>query len=179
MERTLSDPDLRLDPSSRDITDFCDADETVTYEPRDQSDLFEDFDGRGPEKRGATRVVRLTSSSNVILADAEVRGPHDGRCLLINIEDVGGSLDVLEGDVVIRVDSTQPVDISAFGAATVTVIVARGRSSMVDAHDASNVTVIAEAGARGMLRIKSEFADAEVISDSAQFRKATTWSWEI
>jgi hypothetical protein len=157
---------------SNDVTDFTDVIELVTLQPRTQDELFDAADGSRGEAGGTLRRVRI-GKGFMYLDGIEVRGPSDGRPLLIDIEpDAGaGSIDVVSGAVIIRVDSNHPFDIRATGSAEALVIVAAGRSSMVEAGDSSQVTVISEDGARGYLSVTSALATGELQGDNPRFRR--------
>ena len=114
-----------------------------------------------------------------VLVDEDVYGPVDGRSLLIDIAAGAGSLRIHSGQVVVNVNSSFSNDIEVLGDAQVTVIVARGRSSTIRATDTSDVLVIAEEGARGVLRVECESAKGMVVGHATTFRIAHPYQWEI
>jgi hypothetical protein len=157
---------------SNDVTDFADVSELVNLQPRMQDELVDAVDGSAGEPGAAVRRVRI-GNGFMFLDNVTARGPQDGRPLLIDVEsDCGtGSINVVSGLAIIRIDSNHPFDIRASGDAEVMVIVASGRSSMVEASDNSIVTVIAEDGSRGYLTVSSPSAEGELQGNNRKFRR--------
>lgn len=184
VDRGFSFPEVNLgffeDVSGKDhgLTDFADGAPIITMRPGSVAEAHDALDSEYLDQPGTVRHV-LISDAMAVLSDEDVYGPEDGRPLLVEITVGAGSLRVHSGHVIVKVDSPFPNDVEVLGDAQVTVIVSRGRSSVVRAAGTSNVLVIAEEGARGVLRVESADATGVIIGSATHFRIAATHSWEI
>ena len=176
-DKTFGVPEINLYLEGADVLEYVDRQPHVTSRPSSQLDLVANLnaaEGQG----GKHRLVRVRESL-FSLSGCPVYGPTDGTSLLIDVEAMNGTLEVLGGDVVIRNASRYPLDITVHNDANVTVIMAEGRSSMIAANDEANVLVLTGPDARGVLKITDERADGAVIGQSHIFHTARTYAWRM
>lgn len=183
VERSFGSPEINLGfftdtDEDRSVTDYADGAPVTKLVPRSVDEVRDAFAGDEQEPDGRVRQVRIIDPL-AVLNNEDVYGPTDGRPLLIDLDAGAGSIRVVSGYVVIRINSVFPNDVEVCGAAEATIIVARGRSSIIHATENSHVLVIAEDGARGVLRVESPDADAEIVGPSPKFHIAHTYAWTL
>lgn len=129
------------------------------------SETVDRFPKNATEARAALRNVRGEPEEGVravFLArhsapdNPEVRGPADGRPLLIVVNSGMIRLNVVSGNVVVFSGSRWGNVINTSGDATVTVIAAEGRKVSLQATGRSRITVLPEPGARGLSFVRDE-----------------------
>jgi hypothetical protein len=182
IEKRQSSPEMALemffDTSVRDrqVTDYAGPDRIIQDFPMSTGEVVTALNDVDGERAGNVRLV-VVAHAMARIDDAAIYGPADGKPLLLDISSGVGSMTVKSGFVVIRTDSPFPQDIVVEGSAEVTVIIARGRSAVVRATDESAVFVIAEEGARGILRMDSVDAIGQLVGEAPGFHIVQSHAW--
>ena len=146
--------------------------------PRSSSDVHDSLNFDCSPTSGFARLIVIRDPLATL--DQEIaHGPLAGPPLLVDIQANAGSLTIISGHVVIRHASPFANEVTAGGSSVVTLIVARGCSAEVRATDDASVTVIAEPGAHGVLRIESAAASGTVVGDVNRFRIANIHAWKL
>lgn len=94
----------------------------------------------------AIRIVYLDSQSFPRVDNRlEVRGPRDGRLLLIHVDDFASNFsrfDVLEGNIVIQASSTESTYLEVRGEANVILITGGNTQAWVDVYDSGIAQIV-------------------------------------
>lgn len=142
----------------------------VEYSPDAKRDAARVLNNRRGERDGQVSLVSLRRAE---CEDFTVRGPADGRPLLIDVWRGLPHLTVESGKVVIHADSAWGNAVTVKGDAHVTVITTTARKVSATVEDAGTLVVEAEAGSHGYLHTSSPDATITVTGSGHLFTVRT------
>lgn len=148
---------------------------TVTpHDPEEVIHLLANGNHRVPGT--AVQLISITDQM-AALDEVNVEGPRDGRPMIIDLRVGSGSMRINGGYVIVRLLSPAPYEITVGEASDVTVIVGRGRAGTVIVEGDSDVTVVAETGARAMVQMKNADANLQQLGDVHGIKVANIAAW--
>lgn len=116
----------------------------------------------------AIRIVYLDSTSFPKVDNRlEVRGPRDGRLLLIHVDDFAKNFsrfDVLEGNIVIQASSTESTYLEVKGEANVILIAGKNTQAWVDVYDSGIVQIVPSE--KSFLCLTTQSPDSRILPDN-------------
>ncbi|MFE6966748.1 hypothetical protein ACFVAJ_16690 [Agromyces sp. NPDC057679] len=165
-------PQIGLDAGvyTPDLEDFLDGNMPRLIEPATHDELVDAIRSVDGTPDGESPVIHIAAPLGRLI-DTDLAGPADGRPLIVNVAIGAGRLRVTSGYVIIRIDSSSPLEISVGDRTDVNVIVEPGRRASIAAHGDSVTTVYVGEGARGMIHVDDERAETKLIGkDTRGFR---------